>query len=232
MVTGFYLEDGRINSTAVSKLLARLLEKVDKDVQHKFTLYLLTRSTPNPQQPSEPSCLIRAMMLLMEIYDDSETLVLPLDCRTVRKLAVWAEDSEILRRLILGVLSLQAVRTRFTAEDCLQLSEILELSTYECNKPATLSYLIAFLDRKFVDEKELLMIHRMLEKYFGSTFPGEELDIIGLISRLSNVLFSNMLKKTTFMQEPPFLRQEYIRDYLIWVHMLLSTHKDADVMHK
>ncbi len=101
--------------------MALLLEKADGKMQEEFTAYLMVRSRPNANQLFNSDWLQRAMLLLMEIYDDSATLVLPFDCHAVRQLALLQDQPMHLKKLLVGLLSSQSVRSKFTAQGCLQL---------------------------------------------------------------------------------------------------------------
>jgi len=193
---------------------------------------LIGSATSPTAQQLNSDWLQRIMVLLMEIYDDSAGLVLPFDCQAVRQLAALHDQPMHIKKLLVGVLSSQSVRSNFSAQGCLQLHEVLNPMSYECNKPATISYLIGFMEQKLVIEQQLLDIHAFLQKCYIATISGECLEIIGLLSRLANLLFNQMLLKTTFMDNAPFMRPEFILDYLKWVHALLQFHKDADVMYK
>lgn len=61
-------------------------------------------------------------MLLMEIYDDSERLVLPFDCSVLRQHVRRPDIPQSLKRLLMGVLAVQSVRTNFPVAGGLQLS--------------------------------------------------------------------------------------------------------------
>lgn len=104
--------------------------------------------------------------------------------------------------------------------------------SFTYNKPATISFLVGFLERKLASDSQLLEVHSFLQSVYLATLAGECLEFIGLLSRLAQALFKEMLARTSFLQEQPFMRQEYILDYLVWVHALIHRHADADVLDK
>lgn len=142
----------------------------------------------------------------------------------MRQLVLHSGELPQLRKILIGVLAMHSVRTKFKAPFCLQLHEMLDPEACKYNKAATLSYLISYLEATPTNVQVLTEVHKLLQSmYLESLEHRQNHDAITLLARLASLVF-RLMAGLDFDEREGCLRKEYVIDYLIWAYRQLSVH--------